>query len=156
MKIPQCACTVSRLIAVAILAAFVVCGAWGRTVAACLTVNTDGPFSSSDRLLSDALQTGDASAQILASISPLPPRQPLALLIPDALVSGPQLQAALSSISWPHQVSLIPVKNGDAEKTLSNLSHTRFGAALLFRIDPSVPKSGSRHVGRLTIIPISK
>ncbi len=150
----ESACNLRRLLTVAILAAFVVCGAWGRTVATCLTAKPHGAFASSDRLLADALQADDASEQILASISTLPPRQPLALLIPDALACGPQLQAAVSSISWPHEVSLIPVKNGAAERTLSSLSHTRFGAALLFRIDAPASDFPCRHVGRLAIITI--
>lgn len=145
-----------RLLTAAMVAAFVLCGAWGRGVASRFTVSGSGASASSDRIFAEPLEVNDASGKILDSISDLPPRQPLALLIPSANVYGPIFEAAISSITWPHEISLIPVKNGNVQKTFDALRGTRFAAALLFGVTPPVSNSIIRHVGQLTIIPISQ
>jgi hypothetical protein len=145
-----------RLLTLALIAAFVLCGIWGRTVAKCLTVNGNSAFASSDRIFADTLQVNDASERIVDSLSDVPRRRPLALLIPAAMGYGPLFEVAISAIVWPHQIDLIPVKNSNVKRAVDALRHTRFGAALVFGVDPPASNSGTRHVGPLTIIPESR
>ncbi len=151
---PESTHNILRLLTAALVAAFVLCGAWGHKAASCFTANGHGAFVSSDRLLADPLEVDDASEKILDSVSSVPPRQPVALLVPGANVYGPIFQVAISAIAWPHELRLIPVKSGNVNQTFDSLRKSRFGAALIFGVTPPVSDSISRHIGQLTIIPI--
>jgi hypothetical protein len=144
--------SIFRFLTVCLIAAFVLCGIWGRGKAHCFTTMGTGVLASTDRVFSDALGVDGAAEQIVDAISRLPPSQPLALVVPDTTVLGPIMQQMISSIAWPHKVCLISVKNGDVRKAFRESPDSNFAAYFFFGLTPPVLNSNARHVGALTII----
>ena len=147
---------VLRLLAAAAVVAFVVCGVQGLKVACSRRTDGHGNLNSSDSFLLQALQVNGGAEKIVHSISDLPPLQPLAIIAPTDNVYASILLATIGSITWPHEICLIHVGNANVKKTLDTLRDDHFAAALFYDLAPPFPNSGDRHVGSLTIVPISK
>jgi len=144
------------LLAVAMVAAFVVCGLHGLKKARSHRTDGIGVLNSTDSFLLQALRVNGGAEKILSAISDLPPLQPLAIIAPKDNIFGPILLPTIGSITWPHQVYLIQAANPDVSKSLDTLRNDHFAAALVYDLAPPVPDSGNRRVGALTIVRVSK
>ena len=142
------------MLAAAAVIAFVVGGLHGVLAGRSRRTAGGGRLDSTDAYLAGALHVRDGGQGLLRALSDLPPLQPLAIIAPQDNVYGPILLAAVGSITWPHEVCLLPA--GNVRKTLETLRHDHFAAALLYTIPPPAPGAGDRQIGLLTVVPLSK
>jgi hypothetical protein len=145
-----------RLLAAIMVAAFVVCGVRGLRVARSRRTEGSGTLNSSDRYLLEALHVNQGGEKVMASISDVPPLEPLAIIAPDDNIYGPLLLDVIGSVTWPHPIYLVQVGNGDVRKTLDVLRNDHFAAGLFYDLAPPVLNPANRRIGLLTVVPISK
>lgn len=144
-----------RLLLVAVVATFVVCGFHGMKAARSRRTDGSGPLCSTDAYLLQALGVHGAGEQILTAIAGLPPNGPLAIVAPKGNVFGPILLPVISSITWPHDVYLVQAGSPDTANAFATFRKDHFAAAFYYEVPP--PAAPARHqIGPLTVVPISK
>jgi len=149
---PDIAWNILRALTAALIAAFVLCGAWGHKVAHCLAAEGTEPLASTDLVFAQALGVDHGAEKITDALSGLAPGRSLALLSPKDSLNGAVLQVALSSITWPRKICIIQVTGDTIKSTFESLHPADYAAVLVFGFAPP-PDPANGHVGPLTIIP---
>lgn len=82
------------------------------------------------------LKVHNGSERLLQAFSALPPKAPVAVILPDGNEESIFLGYIVSYFAWPREVRFVPATRANAAEQLRSLDRTSLGAIFFCGIDP--------------------
>lgn len=99
-------------------------------------IRSSDALSSTDAYLHALTGRAHASAQILATLAPLPVDKAVVLVLPDAGVRSAFIAQNVSYLSWPREVRWVCAEGGQAKNQILAMPPTSLAAIIFWDVAP--------------------
>ena len=94
------------------------------------------PYQTTNSYLSVLCKVSDGSERLQQALDALPPKRPVAVILPDGIEENIFVSYVVSYFAWPREVHFVPVNRANAEHQLQALDRAELAAIFFSGMNP--------------------